>query len=312
MQIFKMKNSKFIPVSEKKFNLEKDLQSLTEKNLKTIFGYEFVTSEFNVNNFWIDTLAFDPESKSFIVVEYKRDKGTSVVDQGYAYLAAMLNNKAEFILEYNERLKKSLNRNNIDWSQAKVIFISRHFTIHQKGAIEFKDLPIELWEVQKFEEDLLVFNQLKPAETKDSIKTVSKSKTVRDVSEEIKSYSEEDLFSEGSKSKNLYFMIKDKLLEIYPTLVFNPTKSYIGVQIPNNWRNIIGINPYQSKLIVDFTRLQPKEFEDPAKKVGYKKNSMKYFNQHISVFTIDSEKDIDYFILLFQQARTKFIDQFGG
>ena len=84
------------------------------------------------------------------------------------------------------------------------------------------------------------------------------------------------------------------------------------MQIPNNWRNIIGINPYQSKLIVDFTRLQPKEFEDPAKKVGYKKNSMKYFNQHISVFTIDSEKDIDYFIPLFQQARTKFIDQFGG
>lgn len=101
-------------------------------------------------------------------------------------------------------------------------------------------------------------------------------------------------------------------MEIDPTLVFNPTKSYIGVKSPGNWRVIISINPYQSKLVVDFTRLQPKEFEDPKKRLVYKKNSMKYFNQHISVFTIDSEKDIAYFIPLFQQARTKFIDQFGG
>ena len=61
-------------------------------------------SEFTLHNFRIDTLAFDEESKSFVIIEYKKDKSFSVVDQGYAYLSLMLNNKADFILEYNESL----------------------------------------------------------------------------------------------------------------------------------------------------------------------------------------------------------------
>jgi hypothetical protein len=57
----------------------------------------------------------------------------------------MLNNKADFILEYNENCKDTLKRDDIDWSQSKVIFVSPSFTTYQKEAINFKDLPIELW-----------------------------------------------------------------------------------------------------------------------------------------------------------------------
>ena len=257
MQIFKLKNSQLSPVSEKKFNLEKDLQTLVEKNLKAIFGYEFVASEFNVNNFWIDTLAFDPENKSFIIIEYKKDQGMSVVDQGYAYLAAMLNNKAEFILEYNEQLKKSLNRSNVDWSQSKVIFVSRHFTTHQKGAIEFKDLPIELWEVQRFEDDILVFNQLKQAEVKDSIKTVSKSKTVRDVSQEIKSYSlEEHLSKMDEKSKEIFMNLYNQILEIGDGITENVTKYYIGFRFHGT--NFTSISHRGGIIVLHFrTKVKP-------------------------------------------------------
>ena len=67
---------------------------------------DFISSEFSLNNFRIDTLALDKESKSFVIIEFKRDKNFSVVDQGYAYLSLMLNNKADFILEYNENKKK--------------------------------------------------------------------------------------------------------------------------------------------------------------------------------------------------------------
>ncbi|MFZ1875504.1 MAG: hypothetical protein WAU25_00560, partial [Nitrososphaeraceae archaeon] len=66
-----------------------------------------------------------------------------VIDQGYAYLALLLNNKADFILLYNETgEKKTLNE--VDWSQSRVIFISPSFTTYQRKAIEFRDLPIEL------------------------------------------------------------------------------------------------------------------------------------------------------------------------
>jgi hypothetical protein len=77
---------------------------------------------------------------------------TSIVNyrSGYAYLALLLNNKAEFILGYNEYKNQSLKRDDVDWSQSKVIFVSRQFTKYQKQAINFRDLPIELWEISKF------------------------------------------------------------------------------------------------------------------------------------------------------------------
>ncbi|MGH9952883.1 MAG: hypothetical protein ACRD5J_14765, partial [Nitrososphaeraceae archaeon] len=112
--------------------------------------YEFITSEFELDGLRVDTLGFDKESKSFVVIEYKRDKNISVIDQGYAYLALLLNNKADFILVYNETgEEKKLKKNEVDWSQSRVIFVSPSFTLYQRKAIEFKDLPIELWEVKE-------------------------------------------------------------------------------------------------------------------------------------------------------------------
>ena len=71
---------------------------------------DFIKSEFSLNVFRINTLAFDREAKSFVIIEYKRDKTFSVIDQRYAYLFLMLINKADFILEFNESQNKSLKR----------------------------------------------------------------------------------------------------------------------------------------------------------------------------------------------------------
>jgi hypothetical protein len=67
--------------------------------------------------FFITSCAsLDNENKSFVIIEYKIDQSFSVIDQGYAYLGLLLNNKAEFILEYNERKSLSLKRGDVDWS----------------------------------------------------------------------------------------------------------------------------------------------------------------------------------------------------
>jgi len=108
MAIFNIQNRKLSPIREKSIDLEKDIQKLTEENLEVIFGLQFVSTEFALQNFRIDTLAFDKEANAFVIVEYKRDRSFSVIDQGYAYLALMLNNKADFILEYNEKAKENL------------------------------------------------------------------------------------------------------------------------------------------------------------------------------------------------------------
>ena len=137
-------------IKEVPFKFEKEIQTIVEHNLITLLKLDLIKSEFSLNNFRIDTLAFDMEAKSFVIIEFKRDKSFSVIDQGYAYLSLMLNNKADFILEYNESQKSTLRRSDVDWSQSRVIFISPSFTNYQKEAINFKDLPIELWEIKRY------------------------------------------------------------------------------------------------------------------------------------------------------------------
>ena len=80
MDIFSIKETRLIPIKEKAVDLEKNIQKLTEANLETIFDLQFISSEFTLMNFRIDTLAFDNESNSFVIVEYKRDKSFSIID----------------------------------------------------------------------------------------------------------------------------------------------------------------------------------------------------------------------------------------
>ena len=87
MSLFLKIQNKFKKIKEIPFQNEKEIQSITENNLEDVFRLEFVESEASLNNLRIDTLAFDNESKSFVIIEYKKDKNFSVIDQGYAYLA---------------------------------------------------------------------------------------------------------------------------------------------------------------------------------------------------------------------------------
>lgn len=84
-------------IIEEQFPLESEVQRLTEANLQELFDLALVRSEFELHGLRIDTLAFDKESSAFVIIEYKKDRNFSVVDQGVAYLNLMLNNKADLL-----------------------------------------------------------------------------------------------------------------------------------------------------------------------------------------------------------------------
>ena len=92
MSLYSIKNSKLEPIRKVEFKYERELQKLTEENLEELFGLKFVASEFQLDNLRIDTLAFNEETKSFVIIEYKKGKNYSVIDQGYSYLSLLLNN----------------------------------------------------------------------------------------------------------------------------------------------------------------------------------------------------------------------------
>src|SRR5690554_377000 len=222
-------------IKEQPFKLEKEIQSLTEQNLQTIFGFDFVRSEFAIGNFRLDTLAFDKDSSSFVIIEYKRDKNFSVIDQGYAYLSLMLNNKADFILEYNENKNNFLKRDDVDWSQSRVVFISPSFTSYQKEAINFKDLPIELWEIKRYSNQTVSYNQIQTSGAQESIKTISKQdEVIEKVTREIKVFTEQEhLEGIPDEIKELYEKFKNAILNL-DGIEVKPKKLYIAFVADRN------------------------------------------------------------------------------
>ena len=305
MPTFKIKNTQLVPIKEIKIDLEKDIQSVTENNLQVVFGLKFISSEFSLQNFRIDTLAFDEEAKSFVIIEYKKDRSFSVVDQGFSYLSLMLNNKSDFVLEYNENVKDNLKREDIDWSQSKILFIAGSFTSHQRNAINFKDLPIELWEVKKFSNNTILFNLVRSLNARESIKTISKSKIIDDVGRQIKTYTIDDHIKPSWKeTRSIYEELSERILAIDQRFEESPQKYYIGYKIENSV--IVALKTRKSKIVLELNRTQPKDVNDPEKKVKYRKNSLKYYNKHISQYNINSLEDIDYGMSLIKQVYNKF------
>lgn len=302
MAILKIGNELKI-VKEFPFRFEKEIQTLIERNLQTLLHLDFICSEFFLNNFRIDTLAFDRETNSFTIIEYKRDKNFSVIDQGYAYLSLMLNNKADFILEFNEKQKHTLKRTDVDWSQSKVIFISPQFTNYQREAINFKDLPIELWEIKRFENDTLSFEQIQKTSAKESIKTISKNdETVEAVNKEIKVFTEQDhLQKTSSETLELYDEIKRRLISLGDDVTVQAKKQTVGFKVNNNiFCDIV----LQGKGIKIYVNLKSGDLQD-QKKVARDVSNVGHWGNgsyEIKVFDLD---DIDYIISLLKQSFRK-------
>lgn len=307
MYLFKLeKDNKLKEVREIKFKFEKEIQRLTENNLPEIFDLRFVKSEFTLHNFRIDTLAFDEELKSFVIIEYKKDKSFSVVDQGYAYLSLMLNNKADFILEYNESLQKNLKRNDVDWSQSKVIFVSPSFTDYQKESINFKDLPIELWEIKLFTNQTITFIPQKASGATESIKTISKSsKAIEKVSEEIKVYTEADHINEASEEvAELYQKFKSAILNISDNITIKPKKMYVGFIA--NKKNICDFHLYKSYLKI-WINMRKGELRDP-KNIAKDVSQTGHWGNGDYQLQVSNDDNIEYIVSLIKESYLKIVN----
>ena len=302
MKLFTSNGDNLNQINEKQFNLEKDIQSITESNMDKVFGLKKIKSEYSLNNFRIDSLCFDTKTKSFVIIEYKNTKNFSVIDQGYSYLSLMLNNKAEFVLLYNELLDKNLRKDDVDWSQSKVIFVSPTYTVYQKESINFKDLPIELWEIKQFENNTVMYLPIKATQTTESINTISSvDSTISTVSKEVKTYTEEEhLNGLPNNIIEMYETIKTEILNL-GDVTLKPTKQYIA--FVGNKKNIVDFVIKKSKIKVYINR-KYSEIDDYKNKVSDVTNIGSWGNGDCE-FTYESIDDMDYLLSLVKQSYKK-------
>ena len=278
------------------FKNEKELQKYFENNLEQILGFKFICTEFTVGNFRVDSLSFDVESKSFKIIEYKNVKNHSLVDQGYTYLKLLLERKADFVLQYNTITKSALTINDIDWSQSRIIFVSPTFTPYQLNATDFKNIPVDLVKVTKYENNIIGIDFIKKTSNV-KIEEFGIENEQREVSKEIKVYTEEDHLNKVSEgTQKLYELIKSKILEL-DDIDIDVKKVYIAFK---GRKNITDIEFNQNKLKV-YINLKKGMLEDPLN-IAQDITEIGHWGNGDYRAEVSSEEDIDNVMPLIKQS----------
>ncbi|MGL5750854.1 MAG: DUF5655 domain-containing protein [Paraclostridium sp.] len=101
-------------------------------------------------------------------------------------------------------------------------------------------MPFELWEVKRFSNDTISFNNIKPSKTSESINTIATtSEQINTVNKEVVVYTEEEHLNKSSEYiVDLYNTIKEFILGLDDTITIKPKKLEIGFA-------------YKNKMIVD-------------------------------------------------------------
>ena len=235
-------------MKENGFEDEGELQEFVEDNLPEIFGLQFIADQFRLEaegrDCFLDTLAYDEERNTFVVIEYKNVASAGLIEQGVAYQKAVRENEEACIREYNWKHKgdKQIEEKDIDWKSLRIILISPELTPHQKlGFKFFKEKGFEFWKFV-FESNEILFTPHRP-ENSVSIKRPRKSSWV---SKEV---------SVGSQ----YLKMTSKCADIWKELRKKfPKSEYPGTEFKVPESGYIGF--YKGSKVVCYLNLKRKGF----------------------------------------------------
>lgn len=297
--LYQVDNGKVKRVKAKEFKLEKDIQNFVENNVNELLSLEFVTTELSIDGVRIDTLAFDNENNAFIIIEYKRGRNESLIDQGYTYLNILLDRKADFVLKYNEVKNKNLGIKDINWEASRIIFISPSFTEYQVRANNFKNNPIELIRITRYENDVIELDKIHKDSTVKLEANIGNN-LIGKVNKEIVIYSEEEHITKANDEiKELYYKFKDTILE-WGSVNVEPKKLYVAFKGSNNIVDVV----VQKKQLKIFVNVKTNELDDP-KKIARDISNVGHWGNGDYEILMGDDNNFEYIMSLVKQSWKK-------
>lgn len=136
--------------------LERQLQTLIERNMEAMLGIRFLASEYATgprHRGRIDSLGLD-EYNNPVIIEYKRSNGKAVITQALSYLAWLRDHRHEFESLVNARLGAEA-AGSVDWSSPRLVCIAGDFTVHDANSLEEIGRRIDLVSYRDFGGGLL-------------------------------------------------------------------------------------------------------------------------------------------------------------
>jgi predicted transport protein len=277
MDIYSVKDGKLTYVKEVDFQTKKDMQELCDNNLKELFNLELVKSHLTIKSVSIDTLAFDPKTNAFVVIEYLKSVNLNAIKQGYSYLYLVDNNRSDFMSMLNERGIRSIRKNDINWSKARVLFVASSFSLNQE--INFDEqTPFELWQIKKYANDIITLEQIK-------LVVNTEDKHLSGVPDDI---------------KELYKKIKGLILSIDDNIRVEPKKHYIAFITKTNFTDI-EIHKKELKIYLNLKKGSLNDNKNLASDVS----NVGHWGNGDYMVRVNNNTDLDYLLTLIKQSYEK-------
>ena len=302
--LFVLKDSKLKEVKKTDFKNEKALQTFVEDNMQDLLGLRFLATEFVIDDHnRVDSVGFDEESNSFVLIEDKNVKDRGLVDQGFAYLAALFDRKEKFVLLYNKVYNQSKQASDFDWSQTRIAFIGPEFDNHQLDSTSFQDLPFDLYQLRKYG-DIYSFEIIR--NKKKSLNYKNKTKTsvpaTKNVLDNIETYTEETSFPLDHPMREVYDSSRDRICDLEDVVIV-PLKQ--GVSFKVNGKRFAYVEPQKTAIRLLINN-PPSGLDDPFK--------MCYDISHRGwgrlswEMKVNDKTDLDKVMLLVKQSYREFAD----
>jgi predicted transport protein len=293
MPIFKLKDGKTKQLKSSNFRSERELQSLIESNLEEIFGIKFIASEFSTGEKHggrIDTLGLD-ENNAPVIIEYKWGEKDNVINQGLFYLDWLVDHKGDFQILVEGRLGKKVE---VDWGQPRLILIASSFNKYDKYAINRMAENIELWTYRLYEGNILDIEI--EGSSSAAQKTGRKITQVR-----YKEYKIEDhLNGKSKKVKDLFQMLREKILSLGEEVEEKPLKKYIAYRTSKNFAEV----RLQSQGLKIWIDLPVDKLNDPQK-IGRDMRKIGHWGTGDTQIQITEENQVNYVLNLIKQSYEK-------
>src|ERR1700730_9973454 len=157
IKLFRIEGATVQELAGSSIAVERNLQSLIERNSDVFLGIRFLASEHSTGKTHagrIDTLGID-ENNCPVIIEYKRATNEKAINQGLFYLDWLMDHRSEFTLLCMNVLGPEI-QPKIDWSSPRLLCIAENFTKYDEHAIHQINRNIELFRYRYYDGQLLV------------------------------------------------------------------------------------------------------------------------------------------------------------
>ena len=306
MPLFEVTKTTLSAVDQTNFTSEKELQTLLEHNLESVYGCRFVATEFRTGEQHagrIDTLALS-EDNNPVIIEYKKVESSDLVNQSLFYLSWIQDHRGDFEIVAQKSLGSKVE---VDWSDIRVICLAPNYKKYDMHAVMVMGVNLELWTYRLFENGALYLEQVvfdKSTTTSPSGSVASTGMTAGQkaaLSRKTGSYTIDQHFKgKPSRVKELAQSVQEFLLDLGPAIDEVPKKDYIAYKLSKNFVCMI-IQKLQVRLYV---KLDPKIDNAPGK-IARDMTHIGHYGTGDLELSIKNQNDLELVKPLLEQAYQK-------